>query len=61
MSLYQMQKFLFDINRDPPSSSGIIADSTGLLDRYELTPRSAARSRRATSDFSMCSARMDSC
>jgi len=38
MSLYQMQKFLFDINRDRAVQQRYREDLTGLLDRYELTP-----------------------
>lgn len=37
MSLYQLQKFLYDINRDPNAQEGYRADLQGLLDRYELT------------------------
>jgi len=36
MSLYQLQKFLFDINRDPTVQERHRADRPGLLDRYEL-------------------------
>jgi Aromatic-ring-opening dioxygenase LigAB, LigA subunit len=38
MSLYQLQKFLYDINRDPSAQERYHADLPGLLDRYELTP-----------------------
>jgi hypothetical protein len=37
MSLYQMQKFLFDINRDPGVQKEYHAHLGRLLDRYELT------------------------
>jgi hypothetical protein len=37
MSLYQLQKFLYDINRDPRAQEQYRADVPGLLDRYELT------------------------
>jgi Aromatic-ring-opening dioxygenase LigAB, LigA subunit len=37
MSLYQMQKFLFDINRDPDLQGEFRADTKALLDRYQLT------------------------
>ena len=37
MSLYQLQKFLYDINRDPIVQEKHRADLPGLLDRYELT------------------------
>ncbi|HMK87039.1 MAG TPA: hypothetical protein VK437_13855 [Steroidobacteraceae bacterium] len=37
MSLYQMQKFLFEINRDPAVQRQYHADLAGLLERYELT------------------------
>ena len=37
MSLYQLQKFLYDINRDPSVQEKYRADLERLLDRYELT------------------------
>ena len=37
MSLYQLQKFLYDINRDPSLQEKYRAELEGLLDRYELT------------------------
>lgn len=37
MSLYQLQKFLYDINRDPDAQQRYRADLEGLLGRYELT------------------------
>ena len=37
MSLYQLQKFLYAINRDPRVQEKHRADLPGLLDRYELT------------------------
>jgi hypothetical protein len=37
MSLYQLQKFLYDINRDPTVQEKHRADLQGLLGRYELT------------------------
>jgi len=37
MSLYQMQKFLFDINRDPRVQQQARADLPALLEHYELT------------------------
>jgi len=37
MSLYQMQKFLFDINRDPGVQRQYHADLAGLLNRYDLS------------------------
>jgi Aromatic-ring-opening dioxygenase LigAB, LigA subunit len=37
MSLYQLQKFLFDINRDPLAQRDYRVDLRALLDRYELT------------------------
>jgi hypothetical protein len=47
MSLYQMQKILFDMNRDPLVQRQYHADLPALLDRYELTAeeRSAVESR----------------
>ena len=37
MSLYQVQKFLFDINRDPELQRQCRADLPGMLKRYELS------------------------
>jgi hypothetical protein len=37
MSLYQMQKFLFDINRNTGVQRQYKADLAGLLDQYDLT------------------------
>lgn len=37
MSLYQLQKFLYDINRDESVQAKCRADLEGLLDQYELT------------------------
>jgi len=36
MSLYQLQKFLFDINRDGDLQRRCRADLPGVLDRYDL-------------------------
>ena len=38
MSLYQMQKFLFAINRDPKVQRQFQGNPATLLSRYELTP-----------------------
>jgi Aromatic-ring-opening dioxygenase LigAB, LigA subunit len=37
MSLYQLQKFLYDINRDPSVQQQYRSELERLLDRYELT------------------------
>jgi hypothetical protein len=37
MSLYQLQKFLFDINRDRDLQRQCRADLPGILDRYGLS------------------------
>jgi hypothetical protein len=37
VSLYQLQKFLYDINREPRTQQEYRAAPRGLLDRYELT------------------------
>jgi hypothetical protein len=37
MSLYQMQKFLFDINRDRSVQAQFRAERQQVLERYELT------------------------
>ncbi len=37
MSLYQLQKFLYELNRDPAVQGAFRDDLPGLLDRYQLT------------------------
>ncbi|MBS0421721.1 MAG: aromatic ring-opening dioxygenase subunit LigA [Proteobacteria bacterium] len=37
MSLYQLQKFLFDLNRDPAVQGEYRKDAATLVQRYELT------------------------
>ena len=37
MSLYQVQKLLYHLNRDPDAQRSYRADLAGLLARYELT------------------------
>ena len=37
MSLYQLQKFLFDINRDPSVQGEYRKDAAALVERYDLT------------------------
>jgi hypothetical protein len=37
MSLYQLQKFLYDLNRDARVQQEYRADLAGLVERYELT------------------------
>lgn len=37
MSLYQLQKFLFELNRDETVQAAYRADPDAVLDRYELT------------------------
>jgi hypothetical protein len=37
MSLYQLQKFLYDLNREPAAQSRHRTDLPGLLGQYELT------------------------
>jgi len=51
MSLYQLQKFLYDITRDPGVQGRYHADLEGLLDRYELT--SEERSALAAGDIGL--------
>src|SRR5437879_8544917 len=51
MSLYQLQKFLYDINRDPGVQGIYRADLEGLLVRYELA--SEERSALATGDIGL--------
>jgi hypothetical protein len=42
MSLYQLQKFLYDINREPALQQQHRVDLPRLLDRYELTQEERA-------------------
>jgi hypothetical protein len=51
MSLYQLQKFLYEVNRDASVQEKLRADLQGLLDRYELT--SEERSALATGDIGL--------
>jgi hypothetical protein len=37
MSLYQLQKFLFEINRDPAIQAAYRKDAAALVPRYDLT------------------------
>ncbi len=37
MSLYQLQKFLFDINRDPGLQQRFLTDRAGVVAAYALT------------------------
>ena len=37
MSLYYVQKFLYELNRDEKAQAAYLADRTGVLDAYELT------------------------
>jgi hypothetical protein len=38
MSLYHLQKFLFDINRDPALQGRFLADRSAAVDAYRLEP-----------------------
>ena len=42
MSLYQLQKFLYDINREPQLQQQYRDDLPGLLDRYQLSAEERA-------------------
>lgn len=37
MSLYQLQKLLYQLNRDPALQADFTADAPAVADRYELT------------------------
>jgi hypothetical protein len=37
MSLYYVQKFLYELNRDEKAQAAYLADRAGVLDGYELT------------------------
>jgi hypothetical protein len=41
MSLYYVQKFLFELNRDEVMQQRYLADAASELDRYELTDEEA--------------------
>lgn len=51
MSLYQLQKFLYDINRAPRVQQQYRTDLQGLLDSYELT--AAERGALASADIGL--------
>jgi hypothetical protein len=51
MSLYQLQKFLYDINRDAGVQERYRADVAALLERYELTAEE--RAALATGDIGL--------
>ena len=42
MSLYQLQKLIYDVNRNPERRDAFRADKTRLLARYELTAEEQA-------------------
>ncbi len=42
MSLYQLQKFLYDLNRDPGVQAAYRAEPAAVVGRYELTPEERA-------------------
>jgi Aromatic-ring-opening dioxygenase LigAB, LigA subunit len=42
MSLYQVQKFLFDLNRDPGMQQQLKMQVTVLVERYQLNPEERA-------------------
>jgi hypothetical protein len=42
MSLYQLQKFLYELNRDPRVQQQYRSDLDGLLSRYELSAEERA-------------------
>lgn len=42
MSLYQLQKLIFDVNRNPERREAYRADKAGFMTRYELTPEEQA-------------------
>ena len=42
MSLYQLQKLIFDVNRNPNRRDAYRADKAGFLARYDLTPEEQA-------------------
>jgi Aromatic-ring-opening dioxygenase LigAB, LigA subunit len=51
MSLYQLQKFLFDLNREPRLQREYRSDLPGLLDHYQLTAEE--RAALATGDIGL--------
>jgi hypothetical protein len=42
MSLYQLQKLIYDVNRNPERREAYRADKAGFFARYELTPEEQA-------------------
>ena len=45
MSLYQVQKFLYQLNRDDEAKRAFLTQPDTQLDRYELTPEERAAIR----------------
>jgi hypothetical protein len=42
MSLYQLQKFIYDVNRNPERREAYRADKAGFIARYELSSEEQA-------------------
>ena len=42
MSLYHVQKFLYELNRDEKAQQAYLADRAGVLDGYDLTDEETA-------------------
>ena len=61
MSLYTMQKFLFQLNREPEVQRRFAEDRAALLAEYALEPRSTKPCSTATSASSTCWAATASC
>jgi hypothetical protein len=57
MSLYQLQKLIYDVNRNPERRDAYRADKAGFLARYELTPEEHT----AITDLDVRSARLRYC
>ena len=56
MSLYQLQKFLYVLNRDEGAQQQYRADKDALISEFDLTDEEARRCARATSGCCTCSA-----
>ena len=51
MSLYQLQKLIYDVNRNPERRDAYRADKGGFFARYELTPEEQAFVRSETEEL----------
>lgn len=54
MSLYQVQKLIYQLNRDPRTRQRYADERDAVLGEYDLTQEELGRWRSPTSGFSTC-------